>query len=131
MEDEEVGLPEEVISAAESVFRPEDQAAEESVLAQMETMYRRDVQMAAVFVVLLLIIIPFVIVALWSLMPDAATKVVLIAAGAVLLVYNIASMLNLVRNYRRDKDFIYRRDVAHLREIRVLRDLRRSGKAAA
>ncbi len=64
-------------------------------------------------------------------MPDAATKVVLIASGAVLLVYNIASMLNLVRNYRRDKDFIYRRDVAHLREIKVVRQLKRRGEAAA
>lgn len=131
MDDEEAGLPEEVISAAESVFRPEDQAAEDSVVAQMNTMYQRDVVMAATFVVLLLITIPFIIVSLWQFMPDAATKLVLIASGVVLLIYNIASMLNLVRNYRRDKDFIYRRDVAHLREIQVVRDLKRSGKAAA
>jgi hypothetical protein len=39
----------------------------------------------------------------------------------VLLIYNVASMMALVRNYRRDRDFIYRRDVAHLRELRVAR----------
>lgn len=131
MEDEVVGLPEEVVSAAESVFRPEDEATEAGVLAQMHTMYQRDVAMAITFVVLLLITIPFIIVALWPLMPDSATKLVLIASGVVLLIYNIASMFNLVRNYRRDKDFIYRRDVAHLREIQVARNLRRSGKAVA
>ena len=62
--------------------------------------------------------LPFIIVALWSVMPGPATKVLLVAAAAVLLVYNVTSMLYLVRNYRRDKDFIYRRDVAHLRELR-------------
>jgi hypothetical protein len=54
-------------------------------------------------------------------MPGTATKVVLAVAGAVLLIYNVASMLALVRNYERDKDFIYRRDIAHLRELRVTR----------
>ena len=41
-----------------------------------------------------------------------------------MLVYNIASMLALVENYRRDRDFIYRRDVAHLRERAALRAAR-------
>ncbi|MGI8627779.1 MAG: hypothetical protein ACR2J5_14630 [Geodermatophilaceae bacterium] len=131
MDDEEVGLPAEVISAAESVFRPEDEAAEASVRSEMHTMYQRDAAMAVLFVVLLVVTIPFTVIALWQVMPDSATKVVLIASGAVLLVYNIASMLNLVRNYRRDKDFIYRRDVAHLREIKVVRQLKRRGEAAA
>lgn len=130
MDDEEVGPSVEVISAAESVFRPEDEAAEASVRNEMHTMYQRDAAMAVTFVVLLVITIPFIVIALWHVMPDSATKVVLILSGAVLLVYNIASMFNLVRNYRRDKDFIYRRDVAHLREIKVVRQLKRRGEAA-
>jgi hypothetical protein len=36
-------------------------------------------------------------------------------------------MLALVRNYQRDKDFIYRRDVAHLRELKVARRLESEG----
>jgi hypothetical protein len=40
-------------------------------------------------------------------------------------------MLYLVRNYRRDKDFIYRRDVAHLRELRTARRLEKTGGASA
>ena len=130
MDDDEVGLAPEVVSAAESVFRPQDEAAEASIRAEMHTMYQRDAAMAVTFVVLLVVTIPFILIALWQVMPDAATKLVLLASGAVLLVYNIASMLNLVRNYRRDKDFIYRRDVAHLREIKVVRQLKRRGAAA-
>jgi hypothetical protein len=49
----------------------------------------------------------------------------------VLLLYNVTSVLYLVHNYRRDKDFIYRRDVAHLRELRVARRLEKSGGAQA
>lgn len=131
MEDEEAPLPAEVVAAAESVFEPQNDAAEMSVLAQMTSLYQRDLAMATAFVVGLLVVLPFMVIALWSVMPGAGTKVLLIAAAAVLLIYNIASMLYLVRNYRRDKDFIYRRDVAHLRELKVARRLEKSGGAPA
>ena len=131
MEDEEAPLPAEVVAAAESVFEPQDDAAEMSVLAQMTSLYQRDLAMATAFVVGLLVVLPFMVIALWSVMPGAGTKVLLVAAAAVLLIYNIASMLYLVRNYRRDKDFIYRRDVAHLRELKVARRLEKSGGAPA
>lgn len=131
MEDEEAPLPAEVVAAAESVFEPQDDAAEMSVLAQMTSLYQRDLAMATAFVVGLLVVLPFMVIALWSVMPGAGTKVLLVAAAAVLLIYNIASMLYLVRNYRRDKDFIYRRDVAHLRELKVARRLAKSGEVSA
>ncbi len=131
MEDEEAPLPAEVVAAAESVFEPQDDAAEMSVRAQMTSLYQRDLAMATVFVVGLLVVLPFMVIALWSVMPDAGTKVLLVAAALVLLIYNIASMLSLVRNYRRDKDFIYRRDVAHLRELKVAKRLEKSGGASA
>jgi hypothetical protein len=127
MEDEEALLPDEVIAAAEAVFSPEDEAAEASVVAEMNAMYRGDRLMAWTFVVLLLIVVPFIVIALWNVMPDLATKLLLVAASVVLLLYNIASMLALVRNYQRDKDFIYRRDVAHLRELKVARRLESEG----
>lgn len=131
MEDEEAPLPAEVVAAAESVFEPQDDAAELSVLAQMTSLYQRDLAMATAFVVGLLVVLPFMVIALWSVMPGAGTKVLLVAAAVVLLTYNVASMLYLVRNYRRDKDFIYRRDVAHLRELKVARRLEKSGGAPA
>ena len=128
MQDEEAVLPAEVVAAAESVFEPHDDAAEESVLAQMDSLYQRDLRMAIAFVVALLVVLPFMLIALWSVMPSAAVKALLVASAIVLLVYNVASMLYLVRNYHRDKDFIYRRDVAHLRELQVARRLEKSLK---
>ncbi len=112
---------EEALAAGAEALNPHDQATEDSVRGQMDTMYRRDRWMAIGSVVVLLIVLPFVFVALWSNMPDTGTKVVLLVSGFVLLLYNVASMLALVRNYDRDREFIYRRDVAHLRELRVAR----------
>jgi uncharacterized membrane protein len=131
VEDEEAALPAEVLAAAEEVLEPQDEAAEASVLAQMESLYKRDLAMAVAFVVGLLVVLPFLVIVLWSVMPDTATKVVVVVFVLFLLVYNVASMLYLVRNYRRDKNFIYRRDVAHLRELRVARRLEKGEVASA
>jgi archaellum biogenesis protein FlaJ (TadC family) len=114
-------IEQEAILAGESVLNPADRAAERSIQAQMDTLYQRDRWMAIASVVAMLVVLPFVYVALLDNMPGSGTKVVLAASGLVLLIYNVASMLALVRNYRRDKDFIYRRDVAHLRELAVAR----------
>jgi archaellum biogenesis protein FlaJ (TadC family) len=114
-------IEQEAILAGEEVLNPQDQAAERSIQEQMDTMYQRDRWMAIATVVAMLIVLPFVYVVLLENMPGTGTKVVLAVSGIVLLVYNVASMLALVRNYRRDKDFIYRRDVAHLRELAVAR----------
>ena len=114
-------IQEEAILAGEEVLNPQSQETERSVQRRMETMFQRDRWMAVISVVAMLIVLPYVYFAVLDNMPGTGTKVVLAASCVVLLVYNIASMLALVRNYRRDKDFIYRRDVAHLRALRAAR----------
>jgi archaellum biogenesis protein FlaJ (TadC family) len=114
-------IEEEAILAGEEVLRPQDRETEEAVQGQMDTMYQRDRWMAIASVVAMLVVLPFVYIALLENMPGTGTKVILAGSGLVLLVYNVASMVALVRNYRRDKDFIYRRDVAHLREVATAR----------
>ena len=109
------------LAAAVTVLRPEDRETEEGVQREMDVMYKRDRWMAISYVVALLIVLPFILVAMWSYMPDTATKVVLIGSALVLAIYNCASMLVLIRNYSSDRDFIYRRDVAHLRLLRAAR----------
>jgi uncharacterized membrane protein len=114
-------IEEEAILAGEEVLNPQDQETERAVQRQMERMFQRDRWMAIISVVAMLIVLPYVYFALLDNMPGNGTKIVLAASGVVLLVYNVASMLALVRNYRRDKDFIYRRDVAHLTELATAR----------
>ena len=114
-------IEEEAILAGEDVLHPHDRETERAVQDQMETMYKRDRWMAIASVVAMLVVLPFTYFAVLDNMPGTGTKVVLAGACIVLLVYNVASMLALVRNYQSDKDFIYRRDVAHQREIATAR----------
>ncbi len=117
--------PSDPLEAAEEVLHPSDASADLAVQAQMDTLYQRDRVMAVGFLVALLIVLPFILIALWSVMPGAGVKVVLVASAVVLALYNGGSILKLLDNYRRDRDFIYRRDVAHLRQLReVRRELR-------
>jgi hypothetical protein len=115
------GPPAEAVEVATAALRPQDRETEEGVRSEMDSMYRRDRAMAIAFVVALLLVLPFIIVAMWGQMPDTATKLVLIGSALVLAIYNCASMLVLVRNYSADRDFIYRRDIAHLRLLRAAR----------
>jgi hypothetical protein len=114
-------VPDDPLAAAVTALRPEDRETEAGVQREMDVMYGRDRKMAIAFVVALLVVLPFIVVAMWSHMPDTATKLVLIGSALVLAVYNCASMLVLIRNYNSDRDFIYRRDVAHLRLLRAAR----------
>jgi len=109
------------LAAVEETLHPQDRAAEEDVSAQMEGMLKRDRLMAMGFVVAMLVALPFVLIAVWNDVPSNGIRVVLVVSCAVVLVYNVASIVALVSNYRRDRDFVYRRDVAHLRERAALR----------
>jgi hypothetical protein len=116
----------EIAAAVEAALHPEDTATDAEVRRQMDGMYQRDRWMAMGFVIALMIVLPFMVIALWNVVPSGGARLVLILAGAVVATYNVASMLKMIQNYRRDRDFIYRRDVAHLRELRVARRLRRA-----
>jgi hypothetical protein len=113
--------PDDPLAAAVTALRPEDRETEAGVQREMDAMFKLDRKVAVAYVVALLVVLPFIIVAMWPHMPDTATKLVLIGTALVLAFYNTASMLVLIRNYSADRDFIYRRDVAHLRLLRAAR----------
>lgn len=94
--------------------------------SQMTTLFRQDLVMAIVAIVVLVVVLPFVIAATWNVVPSAGVHIASVGAASVVVLYNLTSIQELVRNYRRDRDFIYRLDVVHLR---VLRSQRRDGDA--
>jgi hypothetical protein len=112
------------IAAGAEALHPHSREVEADVRRQMQTMFHRDRLMAIVFVIAMLVVLPFVLVAVWGNVPSDGIRIVLVVSCAIVLVYNVASMVALVRNYQRDRDFIYRRDVAHLRERAALRAAR-------
>lgn len=81
-------------------------------------MHRRDVAVAWAFVAGLWISMIFVAWATWNLAPNGAARVVLLIGGAIVLIYNTAAILAMLRHYREDRDFMYGLDIKFLDESR-------------
>jgi len=81
-------------------------------------MHRRDVQIAWAFVIGLWLAVIFVALATWSLAPSSGARMLLLLGGAVVLVFNTAAIMAMLRHYREDRDFMYGLDIKFLDEAR-------------
>ena len=81
-------------------------------------MHRRDVLIAWAFVIGLWFAVIFVALATWNLAPNGTARILLLGAGAVVLLFNTAAILAMLRHYREDRDFIYGLDIRFLDEAR-------------
>ena len=81
-------------------------------------MHKRDVLVAWAFVIGLWFAIIFVAIATWNLAPDSAARTILLGAGAVVLLFNTAAILAMLKHYREDRDFMYGLDIKFLDESR-------------
>lgn len=88
---------------------------------RIEAMHKRDVRVAWAFVLGLWFAIIFVALATWNLAPAGEARVMLLIAGAVILVFNTAAILAMLRHYREDRDFMYGLDIRFLDEARQAR----------
>lgn len=84
-------------------------------------MHRRDVLVAWAFVIGLWFAVIFVALATWNLAPSGTARTLLLGAGAVILLFNTAAILAMLRHYREDRDFIYGLDIKFLDEAREAR----------
>ena len=89
--------------------------------ARIEAMHKGDIRVAWAFVVGLWLAIIFVAIATWNLAPNGTARVLLLSAGAVILLFNTAAILAMVRHYREDRDFMYGLDIKFLDEARAAR----------
>lgn len=81
-------------------------------------MHRRDVLVAWAFVVGLWFAVIFVALATWNLAPNGTARVLLLIGGAIVLIFNTAAILAMLRHYREDRDFMYGLDIKFLDEAR-------------
>jgi len=88
---------------------------------RIEAMHRRDVVIAWAFVVGLWFSVIFVALATWSLAPSGMARMILLAGGAIVLVFNTAAIMAMLRHYREDRDFMYGLDIKFLDEARKAR----------
>jgi hypothetical protein len=85
---------------------------------RIEAMHRRDVLVAWAFVIGLWCAVIFVAMATWDLAPNGTARVLLMIAGAIVLLFNTAAILAMLRHYREDRDFMYGLDIKFLDEAR-------------
>lgn len=85
---------------------------------RIEAMHRRDVLVAWAFVIGLWFAIIFVALATWDLAPNSTARTLLLIGGAVVLIFNTAAILAMLRHYREDRDFMYGLDIKFLDEAK-------------
>jgi hypothetical protein len=85
-------------------------------------MHRRDVLVAWAFVIGLWFSVIFVAIATWDLAPNGTARTLLLIAGAVVLLFNTAAILAMLRHYREDRDFMYGIDIKFLDEAKGRRN---------
>ena len=78
---------------------------------RIRAMHKRDVSIAWAFVIGLWFAIIFVFVATWNLAPNGPARLMLLGAGCVILIFNTAAILAMLRHYREDRDFMYGLDI--------------------
>ena len=91
---------------------------------RIKLMHRKDVRIAWAFVAGLWMAVIFVAMATWDLAPNSGARVLLLVAGAVILLFNTAAIMAMLRHYRKDRDFMYGLDIRFLDEARLLNQAR-------
>ena len=81
---------------------------------RIEKVYRGDVLGAWAFVLALWLSLGFVAWATWDLAPNENVRLLLLAAGALVLLFNTAAIGAMLKHYREDKAFIYGLDLKNL-----------------
>ena len=71
------------------------------------------------FVIGLWLAVIFVALATWNLAPSSGARILLLIAGAVILLFNTAAITAMLRHYREDRDFMYGLDIKFLDEARA------------
>lgn len=91
---------------------------DQSLRSRIDAMLSRDRAMAWIFVVLLWVTIGFVYFATDQFIIDNTLRVVLIIGALLILIFNTASMLAMIKHYQADRNHIYGLDIKHLDENR-------------
>ena len=82
--------------------------------SRIETMHKRDVQVAWAFVIGLWLAVIFVAMATWPLAPSGGARALLLLGGAIVLILNTGAIVAMLKHYREDRDFIYGLDIRFL-----------------
>jgi hypothetical protein len=85
---------------------------------RIDKMHGLDRVGALAFVVVLWVTILFTIISIWSNVQNGGIRALLLVSGGLVLLFNTASIVAMLRHYVNDKHFIYGLDLKHLDEMR-------------
>ncbi len=88
----------------------------EHLAHRIDRMFARDRAFALFMVAVLWVCVGFVYLAVDAHVRDGGIRAALAVGALLLLVFNTASILAMVRHYREDKEHIYGLDIRHLDE---------------
>jgi len=89
-----------------------------SLDARIDRMHQRDRAGALAFVVGLWVTVLFALFTMWPLIGEGAIRLVLAISAILVLAFNTAAIVAMLRHYSDDKSFIYGLDIKHLDEMR-------------
>lgn len=98
--------------------KPTDGVGANSLDARIDRMHGRDRKGAIVFVVGLWAVVLFALFTMWPLIESNAIRAMLTISAALVLAFNTAAIVAMLRHYHDDKAFIYGLDIMHLDEMR-------------
>jgi hypothetical protein len=84
-------------------------------------MHASDTRIAWAFVIGLWLAIIFVMWGTWGLAPSGGARILLMIGGAMVLIYNTAAIMAMLRHYREDRDFMYGLDIKFLDAAKAAR----------
>ncbi|MEQ1955888.1 hypothetical protein [Mesorhizobium sp. CN2-181] len=88
---------------------------------RIDKMHARDRIGAIAFVVVLWFTILFALFVVWPHITVGGIKTILVVSGALVLAFNTAAIVAMLRHYAHDKHFIYGLDIKHLDDMRSQR----------
>ncbi|MDK1374045.1 MULTISPECIES: hypothetical protein [unclassified Sinorhizobium] len=92
---------------------------EDATLSQrIHAMHRRDRACLTTFVVVLWATLLFALFTVWPYISLPPIGIILTVACVLVLVFNTAAIVAMLRHYEEDKHFIYGLDLKHLDEMR-------------
>ncbi len=86
--------------------------------ARIDRMHNGDRRGALAFVIGLWAVVLFTLLMIWPQIGDGGIRIVLAIAAVLVLAFNTAAIVAMLRHYHADKSFIYGLDIMHLDEMR-------------
>lgn len=97
------------------------QTGDSSLSRRIDKMHARDRAGLIAFIVVLWGTMLFALFTVWPFISIPAIRIILSIFCALVLIFNTAAIIAMLRHYVEDKDFIYGLDLKHLDEMRSRR----------